>query len=134
MSDPLIQLSAHLADLTDGYLVRFHRWSDAEMNGDGQLVLFRLAGTGSSDFLISSRDVLIRMLCSPSQVEAGRAVIQRMQRRLYTVFEGEGAFLFYPMGEVLGPMYLQNNRAIFDLNVRVMSDQVLEPAPALPND
>ena len=129
MSDPLAQLSAHVADLTTGYVIRFHRWTDADQNGTGQLVLFRFSGTGASDFLVSKRDVLIRMLCIPSQVDAGRKLMERIQRRLFTEFEGQGAFLYLPMGEVIGPMYLQNDRAMFDLNVRVMSDQTPEPAP-----
>jgi hypothetical protein len=129
MSDPLAQLSAHVADLTEGYAVRFHRWTDAEMNGTGQVVLFRLSGTGPSDFIIDAPDVLVRLLCSPSQVETGRALMKRIQRRLFTEFSGQGAFLFLPLGAVIGPMYLQNDRAMFDLNVRVMSDQVSEPAP-----
>ena len=132
MSDPLAQLSAHVADLITAYAIRFHRWTDSDQNGTGQLVLFRLSGTGASDHLISGRDVLVRMLCSPAQVEAGRLVMERIQRRLFTEFEGQGAFLFYPIGEIMGPMYLQNERAIFDLNVRVMSDQGLEPAPLGP--
>jgi hypothetical protein len=124
MSDPLAQLSAHVADLITGYAVRFHRWTDADQNGAGKLVLFRLSSTGDSDFLVSRRDVLIRMLCNPAQVEAGRVVMQRIQARIFTEYKGQGAFHFQPMGEVLGPMYLQNDRAMFDLNVRVMSDQV----------
>jgi hypothetical protein len=56
--------------------------------------------------------------------------MQRMQRRLFTEYKGEGAFHFQPMGEIIGPMYLQNERAIFDLNVRVLSDQAPDPEPS----
>ena len=129
MSDPLAQISTHIADLTAGYAIRFHRWTDADQAGEGQLVLFRLSGTGASDYVTSVRDVLIRMLCSPASVEAGRLIMERVQRRLFDEYKGGGAFLYLPMGELLGPMYLQNERAIFDLNVRVMSDQTSEPAP-----
>jgi hypothetical protein len=130
MSDPLAQISAHIADLTTGYAILFHRWTDADQAGVGQLILFRLSGTGASDYLVSKRDVLIRMLCSPAQVEAGRAVMESIQQRFFSDFAGEGAFHYQPMGEVMGPMYLQNERAIFDLNVRVMADQSPNLPPA----
>jgi hypothetical protein len=123
MSDPLDQLRYHIEDLITDYQVRFHRWTDADQNGRGQLVLFRISGTGNSDYLISKRDVLVRMLCNPDQVEAGRKVMEDIQSRVYDDFSGEGAFLFLPMGEVMGPMYLQNERATFDLNIRVMTNQ-----------
>lgn len=123
MTDPLFALSDHVSDLLDGYALRYHRWTDADQSGAGDLVLFRLAGTGSSDFLIDGPDVLIRLLCAPDRVETGRVAIRSIQARLYSDYEGQGAFLFLPMGNIIGPMYLQNERAIFDLNVRVMSDQ-----------
>lgn len=110
------------ANLLDGYQVKFYRWSDQDLNGTGQLILFRMAGTGGpSAHVIQSNDVSIQMLCDPDQVRAGDNRMLAILRYLRNDFETNGVFNIWPVSGYSGPNYLENNRATFQLVVRCMT-------------
>ncbi len=128
MSAQLLQrLRAHLdeANLLNGYEVRYYRWSDQDLNGNGQVIVFRMPGTsGDNAHVTQSLDVDIRMLCDPAQVLDGDSRMLQILRHLRGDFEADTTFgrIFnaVPQGSYDGPRYLQNNRAMFSLTVRCM--------------
>lgn len=119
----LRRVSDHLdsAGLLDGYIVKYYRWSDQDLRGDGQVLLFRMSGTGGPNaHVIQVLDVTVQMLCDPGQVEFGDRRMLEIVRYLRANFETTDAFNMVPVDPYTGPTYLQNNRARFELIVRTM--------------
>lgn len=131
MSVQLLQrMKWHLdqASLLDGYQVKFYRWSDQDLNGDGQVILFRMPGTeGDGAHVIQRPDVEISMVCDPDQVKAGDERMLQILQHIRDDFETDAAnpfgriFNMWPIGVYTGPRYMQNNRAMFSLVVRCMT-------------
>lgn len=121
MSDDLLRrVSSHLdsGDLLEGYVVRYFRWTDADLNGAGGVILFRMAGTaGRSDSVAQTPHVSIQMLCDPDAVVAGDARMLAMLRYLRENYSSADVRNMFPVGPVLGPSYLENNRARFEITV-----------------
>ena len=132
MSVQLLQrMRSHLdqGNLLDGYKVLFYRWSDQDLNGSGQVILFRMPGTeGDGAHVIQRPDIEINMLCDPDQVAAGDARMLQILQYLRANFETAEdnpfgrVFNMWPIGVYSGPTYLQNNRAMFNLVVRCMTE------------
>jgi len=128
MSISLLQrMRTHLdaGGLLDGYQVKYYQWSDQDLNGDGQVIVFRMTGTeGLGAHVIQSPDISIQMLCSPSQVKAGDERMLQILQYLRANFETDNSFgevfNMWPVGTVTGPTFLQNKRARFELIVRTM--------------
>lgn len=123
MSDVLLnRVKDHIAALLTGYTIRFYRWTDADLQGGGDVVLFRMAGTaGASDYQIQYPDVSVQMICAPDRVRDGDAVMLSVLRFLrsdagFTSGDVEG---FEPLS-MTGPAYLENGRARFELVVRCL--------------
>jgi hypothetical protein len=106
-----------------GYVIRFFRWTDADLNGTQKVVLFRRGGTGEGDYTLDVSDVLIRLIVPPEQAKAGEAKAREIEQRFYAAPEGGSIVHVQPLGAIIGPVYLQNDRAMFDLNVRVSMAQ-----------
>lgn len=111
------------ANLLEGYRVRFYRWSDQDLRGDGQVILFCMPGTsGVGAHVIQRPDVSIQMVCDPSQVEAGDLRMLQILQYLRANFETTDVFNMWPTGSYTGPMYFENNRVRFELVVRCMTN------------
>lgn len=123
MSAELLQrVSAHIEHLIFGYSIRYYRWSDEDLNGTGQIALFRMAGTGGpSDYQIQYPDVSIQLLCNANAVAHGNDVMLSVLRFLRSDagFTSETVEGFEPFA-ISGPAYLQNGRARFELVVRCL--------------
>lgn len=130
MSVQLLQrLSQHLDDggLLTGYEVRYYRWSDQDLNGTGQVILFRMPGTeGDGAHVIQRPDMEINMLCNPDQVTNGDARMLDIVQYLRANFDADNTFgrvfSLWPTGTYSGPIYLENNRAMFRLVVRGVTE------------
>lgn len=130
MSVQLLQrLSQHLNDagLLAGYQVKYYRWSDQDLNGSGQLILFRMPGTsGDGAHVIQRPDIEINMLCDPKKVTAGDkrmlAILQHLRENFDVDNQFGQMFSLWPTGPYSGPTYLQNNRALFRLVVRAVTE------------
>lgn len=123
--DLLDRVEDHLqaGNLLDGYRVNHYRWSDQDLNGDGQVILFRMAGTsGFGAHVIQRPDVSIQMLCSPRQVRNGDARMLQILQYLRANFQTDGVVNMWPIGPYTGPVYLENNRAMFELVVRCVTE------------
>ena len=130
MSLQLLQrLSQHLddADLLSGYEVRYYRWSDQDLNGSGQIILFRMPGTsGDGAHVIQRPDIEITILCDPDKVTEGDermlAILQYLRENFNVDNQFGRMFSLWPVGPYSGPTYLQNNRALFALVVRAVTE------------
>ena len=125
----LERMRAHLdtGSLLDDYQVKFYRWSDQDLKGDGQVIMFRMPGTaGDGAHVIQRPDIEINMLCDPGAVKAGDERMLQILQYLRANFEATTAFgsIFniWPVGVYRGPTYLENNRALFRLVVRCMTE------------
>lgn len=126
MSYELIQrIRNHLgsADLLDGYEVKIYRWSDQDLRGSGQVIRFRMVGGGGfGAHVIQRPDVEITMLCSPDRVVDGDSRMLQILQYFRSDFTTEGVFNMWPVSNYTGPIYLENNRAMFSLTVRTMTE------------
>ena len=123
MSDELLnRVKNHILPLLTGYAIRFYRWTDEDLQGAGQVVLFRMAGTaGPSDHQIQYPDVSVQMICNPDQVRAGDAVMLSVLRFLRSEagFTSGTVENFEPLSQS-GPSYLENGRARFEMVIRCL--------------
>ena len=125
VDQPMELVAAHLQvypNLLEGLGIRYYRISDLDLKQTGGIIMFRPNATGASTFTLRKTDVLIRLICDPENVRAYADKMELIRNRFYDRFSADGVVHFQPMTEVLGPNYLDNNRATYDLNVRVMID------------
>lgn len=118
----LSRLKDHIVHLLTGCQIRYFRWHDADLNGAGNVVLFRMAGSGgASDHLLQSRDVSMQLICAPDAVQAGDALMLSVVRFLRSEdgFTGLDAVGYEPLA-TSGPAYLENGRARFELVIRCL--------------
>lgn len=120
----IVRQNLSAAGLLTGYTLRLWEWTDEDLNGSGDVIRIGFAGTGgASDFIVSQPDVSIQMLAGSGSFVVGRARMASIRDHFYSDYSGNGAFLFLPMGEVVGPSMLMNGRRRFELLVRVMTDR-----------
>tara|TARA_Y100000593_G_scaffold90839_2_gene178163 strand:+ start:1589 stop:1972 length:384 start_codon:yes stop_codon:yes gene_type:complete len=125
MSATLLQrVSDHLAlgSLTDGYAVKYFRWTDA--SDSGPTMLFRMAGTEGalSDFSVQYPDVQVTIIATPqtavSASERCREILQYV-RENYLI---DGGLNIEPITSMSGPFELSDGRPWFQLEFRVIVD------------
>ena len=120
----IVRQNLNAASLLAGYTLRLWEWTDEDLNGAGDVIRIGFAGSGGgSDFIISQPDVSIQMLAGAGTFVAGRARMAQIENHFYENFEGNGAFLLLPVGEIVGPSMLSNGRRRLELLVRVMTDR-----------
>ena len=120
----IVRQNLNDAGLLAGYTLRLWEWTDEDLNGAGDVIRIGFTGSGGgSDFIVSQPDVSIQMLAGAGSFVAGRARMAEIRDHFYANFEGNGAFLLLPVGEIVGPSMLSNGRRRFELLVRVMTDR-----------
>lgn len=123
MSQTLLnRIKEHIIDdggLLSGYGVRYYRWSDDDLNGNGSIVLFRMSSTnGPSAHVTQWPDVSIYLLADPASVVAADNDMLEVLQYLRADYETDDVFNMVPVGTYTGPMYLDNDRALFECVVR----------------
>jgi hypothetical protein len=105
--------------LLSGYAVRYYRWTDADLNGSGNVVLFRMTGTaGLVQTPAQTLDVSVFLLANPSAVKAADDAMLAVLQYLRANYTATGLFNVFPLNSYTGPEYLENNRAMFEMVVR----------------
>lgn len=125
MSLPILQsVRDHILDagLTAGYDVRFFRWTDQDAEGNSPLILFRIGGSGESNVVVQQTDVAIVLLDNPTGVVTGDARMTDILKLFRTSPTRVGILRFLPLGTKLGPFYLENGRPVWELTVRVFTE------------
>jgi len=123
MSSTLLnRVKNHIIDdgnLLSGYTVKYYRWSDADLNGDGNVALFRMSGTnGPSAHVIQWPDVSLFLLANPASVQQADADMLDVLQYLRAEYADTDVFNMVPVGTYTGPMYLDNGRAMFEMVIR----------------
>ncbi len=117
----LDRIEAHLdeAALLNGYTIRHYRWSDEDLNGQGEVILFRMAGSeGASDHVAQEPDVTIQLLCSPGRIRQGDERMRRIIQRFRVDPIGDGVVHMEPVSAISGPITMDNGRQLFDFTLR----------------
>jgi hypothetical protein len=118
----LNRVKAHIIDdggLLGAYTVKFYRWSDADLNGDGSIALFRMSGTnGPSSHVIQWPDVSLYLLANPDAVLQADTDMLGVLQYLRADYTTTDAFNLHPVGTYTGPTYLDNGRAMFEMVIR----------------
>lgn len=123
MSATLLQrIKAHIVDdggLLGSYALRYYRWLDSDLNGGGEVLLFRMTGSqGTINRHVQFPDVSLFLLAGKAAVKAADddmlSVLQYLRANPATT----GAFNVFPLGTYTGPSYLQNGRALFEMVLR----------------
>lgn len=116
----LKRVSAHLenAGLLVGYKIRYFDWSDKDLSGAADFVLFRMAGAGPRDSVIQRPSVMIVLVCGPQSIEQGNDASKAIFDKLADGTATAGVLKFEPLGIVGGPYRLNNDRRAFDMTVR----------------
>jgi len=132
MSAELLQrIQGHLdaEGLLAGYDTLYFRWTDEQVNGNTPFILFRAAGSaGDDNYVVQYPDVRIILVANPSGAVAGDARMREIIRFFraddgYRITGASGEVLSVaPIGPVIGPLYLENDRPIWELNVRCLVD------------
>lgn len=120
----LQRVKQHMDDagLLAGYDVKYFRWTDADVEGAEPFVLFRQSGETGSDEFVQGILVQITLVTVPTGVVAADALMEEIMDLFLADGSETGAFRFDVQGGVVGPMYLDNGRPVFTLDVRVMTE------------
>jgi len=127
MSATLLQrVKDHIdaANLLAGYGVRYFQWTDADESGTTPFVMFRQSGSGDSSILLQDTQVSIVLVGSgPTKILDTDTRAQAILRYLRgSTVDTVGAVRFDPIGTVRGPMKLENGRPVFEIVVRVFTE------------
>lgn len=127
MSATLLQrVKDHIdaANLLAGYGVRYFQWTDADETGATPFVMFRQSGSGDSNILLQDTQVSIVLVGSgPTKILDTDTRAQAILRYLRgSTVDTVGAVRFDPIGTVRGPMKLENGRPVFEIVVRVFTE------------
>lgn len=114
----------HISDagLLAGYDVRFFRWTDKDAEGNSPLIMFRIGGSGDSNVVVQQTDVAVVLLDNPREVLAGDERMTDILRLFRTNATRAGIIRFLPLGTKLGPFYLDNGRPVWELTIRVFTE------------
>ena len=81
---------------------------------------------GNGAHVIQRPDIEINMLCDPGEVKSGDermlAILQYLRENFDVDNQFGRIFSLWPIGVYSGPTYLQNNRALFALVVRAVTE------------
>jgi len=109
--------------LLAGYAVKYFRWTDADLQGDGEFVMLRLTGSGGgSNVIEQQKDVTLSLVGTETTVVASDARMKQIERFFREPVSDNGAHRFDPIGAVQGPFYLENGRPVFSLVIRVSTE------------
>jgi len=118
----LTDLRAYIDDLIPGYAVKYFRWTDADESSQEPFVMLRFPGSGNSDPLLQRIDVLLTLVQQPAGAVSGHDTMAAIARR---VREGGGhgnVLRFEVLSEPAGPMYLENGRPVWVMDVRCYTE------------
>lgn len=118
----LLKVKNHIVDdggLLSGYAVKYYRWSDKDLNGSGSVALFRMTGTsGRVNHEVQLHDVSLFLLAAPALVTQADADMLAVLQYLRADYADTGVFAFHPLAGYTGPVYLENDRAMFEMVIR----------------
>lgn len=122
MSAALLEtIATHLTDagLLTGLTKKYYQWTDADEKGSADFIVFRMSGTaGARNATLQQPDVRILLCVKAANVKTGNAKADAIFANFAGISTAPGVVKFEPLATVMGPMYLDNGRAVFEINVR----------------
>lgn len=123
MSRTLLQRArAHIVTtggLLGSYQTRYYRWTDRDLNGSANIALFRMTGTsGPVNHEYQQNDISLILLRSRENVVQGDDDMLAVTRFLRQDYDGPDVVAYHPLTTHTGPVYLENDRATFELVIR----------------
>lgn len=125
MSNALLdKVSAHIAaqGYETGLTVKYHRYSDKDLDGKTNFICYRRAGDGGSNVLLQATDVNIVLVTSPNSVQTGDDLMTNILKLFRNSTVQAGIVRFDPVGNVRGPRRLENGRPLWELTVRCYTE------------
>lgn len=111
------------AGLLAPYEDLYFRWSDSDVGGNTPFILFRFPGSnGPSSILLQQRDVLIVLVDTKGESERGHDRISAIERLFRQGGIQPGIRRFEVLGGLNGPLYLENDRPVWQLNIRCYTE------------
>lgn len=114
------------AGLLAGYEVKYNRWTDADVGGGADFVMFRFAGPGTANRIVQRYDIDLFVVAGPTYVPA-QDRINEIAKYLNSIGQPPGVVRYSIPGNPTGPFQLENGRQVFQLAV-VAYDSIDLPA------
>ncbi len=107
------------AGIIAGYTAKFYRWTDADVKGAADFIVFRMSGTsGQRDQFMQQPDVRILVVGAATKIKETNEAADA----IYAFFAGTdtalGVTKLEPIATVAGPYFMDNGRCVFEVNVR----------------
>ncbi len=109
-------------DLSVGYNVKFWRWFDDDLSKVDPILVIRPAGGGESDPFLGRPDIAIQIVGQSNNrdiVDSDQR-IQDIKTRLIKHPSRDDIIQFQILTDILPVVYLNNDRPVFELNVRAL--------------
>lgn len=113
----------YLDTLLAGYAVKYFRWTDDDESSSTPFVMLRFPGPGGqSDELLQQFDVLLVLVQTPSGALDGHDDMSDILARVRQGGAQNTVVRFEPLGNMVGPQYLENGRPVWTLNIRCYTE------------
>tara|TARA_B100000408_G_C10309709_1_gene228264 strand:- start:2911 stop:3294 length:384 start_codon:yes stop_codon:yes gene_type:complete len=125
MSNFLINVRDHLdaASLLAGFDVQYYKWNDARRDGRPMFVLRRPGPGGTSDYLVQRPQVLLILVSANHlDIDDSETRMHDILRYLRGNYKSPGIKHYEPLGGITGPLYTEDGRGVFQLNVQCLTD------------
>ena len=108
------------AGLLAGYSVAKNRWSDTQEQSGGEFIVIRNAGAGgTSNRLLKQIDLRVILVASPTSVVDGQNRMDQIVDYLRADAQPPTVVKYAVTSNPVGPLYMEDGRAVIEINVRV---------------
>jgi hypothetical protein len=125
MATPAEVLRAHLdtASLLAGFTFRFFRWNDAGIAAGGRHAVIRPEGGGQVDPAIGRPDLRLLLVGGKNETQAIEVNAQAIKSFLLQNPSSGDIMQFILLSDIIGPTFLENDRPVFELNIRALQSR-----------
>lgn len=112
------------ANLTDGYEFKWYRWVDSDLRNNRQkLMVLRPEGGGESDDLVGHPDYRLILIGEPNDPVVPHDRADSIKSHLRGLGAADEIMQFQILSDILGPLYLENDRPVFEVNIRALQSR-----------
>jgi hypothetical protein len=125
MATPSEELRTHLdsANLFAGYTFRFNRWYDSDIAAGGRHAVIRREGGGAVDPAIGRPDLRVLLVGGFNEAQDIEADAIAIESFLLQNHSSGGIMQFQLLTDIIGPIFLENDRPVFELNIRALESR-----------
>lgn len=121
MSQPLLEkIATYLrqAGLLEGLTTKFYRYTDEDLKGASNLVVFRMAGAGPRNSVVQQPDIKVILIGKQSDIVETNNKADAIFKHFGGLTAPEDVLKLEPLAYVMGPFFMDNERPVFEINVR----------------